>query len=45
MPPVVIDLDTSTLRGDVGDIELVADLDVLSEGNRCNCSASEDNPY
>lgn len=27
------------------DVEIVEDLDVLSESNRCNCSSSDDNPY
>jgi hypothetical protein len=27
------------------EIEFVDDLDVLSEGNLCSCSAGDDNPF
>jgi len=26
-------------------IEYVADVDVLSEGDKCSCAASDDNPF
>jgi hypothetical protein len=35
-PPRPADSDT---------IEVIPDLDVLSESNRCSCAASDDNPY
>lgn len=30
---------------DDGEVEIIADVDVLSESNRCSCAASDDNPY
>jgi hypothetical protein len=44
MTAVVIELGLPR-PADTDTIELVPDLDVLSESNRCNCAASDDNPY
>lgn len=42
MPPVPVEILTRT---DEDEVQVVDDLDVLSEGNRCSCAASDDNPY
>lgn len=41
----VVDIAIAPIRTQVSSILIVEDLDVLSESNRCNCDASDDNPY
>lgn len=43
MAPVPVQIETKPVESD--EIELVPDLEVLSESNRCSCAASDDNPY
>jgi len=42
---MIVDLQLAPTRTEEPDVEIVEDLDVLSESNRCNCNASDDNPY
>ncbi|WP_436785875.1 hypothetical protein [Yinghuangia sp. YIM S10712] len=41
----IVDLDGAEISDDTFDIEVIADLEGLSEDNRCSCAASDDNPY
>ena len=40
-----VDLVILTQPPETEEIELVPNLEVLSESNRCACAASDDNPY
>lgn len=40
-----VDLLIETRPDESEEISLVPDLDVLSESNRCSCSAGDDQPY
>ncbi|MFJ9516675.1 hypothetical protein ACIRPK_00155 [Kitasatospora sp. NPDC101801] len=42
-PEALIQL--SATRADVGEIELVDDLDDLAESTTCSCNAGDDNPF
>lgn len=44
MAPVPVELLPRPVD-DVDTIEIIDDVDVLSESNRCSCTASDDNPY
>ncbi|MEV5543935.1 hypothetical protein AB0L13_44715 [Saccharopolyspora shandongensis] len=43
MTAVPVTLEPPSAEPD--EIEFVDDMDILSESNRCSCSASDDNPY
>jgi hypothetical protein len=43
MAPVPVTIERPGTETDL--IEIVDDLDELSESNRCSCNASDDNPY
>jgi hypothetical protein len=38
-------IEIGSRPGEVDTIEVIEDLDVLSESNRCSCSAGDDQPY
>lgn len=40
-----VDVVIQTKPAETEEIELVPDLEVLSELNRCSCSAGDDQPY
>ena len=41
----VVDIQIAPIRAPEPEVVIVDDLEVLSESNRCNCNASDDNPY
>ena len=41
----VVEVVIETRPMEIEEIEIVPDLEVLSESNRCACAASDDNPY
>lgn len=41
----VVDVVIQTQPAETKEIELIPDLEVLSESNRCSCSAGDDQPY
>ena len=50
MTTVIVELQrrpapVSAALAPVEEITFIADVEVLGEGNRCNCAASDDNPY
>ncbi|WP_432850692.1 hypothetical protein ACQPXB_08595 [Amycolatopsis sp. CA-161197] len=46
MTAVLIELKPpSAVAADLDEIQIIPDLETLSEQGRCNCAASDDNPY
>lgn len=41
----IVDLTGAEISDDTFDIEVITDLEILSEDNRCSCTAGDDNPY
>jgi hypothetical protein len=41
----VVPLELTIRPVETEEIELIPDVDALSESNRCSCAASDDNPY
>ncbi len=42
---MTVDVDIRSRPAESDEIEFVVDLDVLSESDRCSCSAGDDNPF
>lgn len=41
----VVDIQIAPIRLPEPEVVILNDLEPLSESNRCNCNASDDNPY
>lgn len=42
---MIMDVEIRPRPVEPDEIEFIADLDVLSESDKCSCSAGDDNPF
>ena len=42
---MIVDVEIRSGAVEPDEIEFIVDLDVLSESDRCSCSAGDDNPF
>ncbi|MEO7195347.1 MAG: hypothetical protein ABIZ05_11075 [Pseudonocardiaceae bacterium] len=42
---MTVDVEIRPLLAQPEEIEFIEDLDVLSESDKCSCSAGDDNPF